>query len=118
MAKKTNTPLHTWNSKQNIYDASGRLLSEEKSNELSTLLWKLIDEAFEYSAKHGKEIPETESLYDFVAARAKEEFIDYEFAELLCQMSEMWGAYIGDSVSKQSLRFAWMEECCGGGKYV
>lgn len=30
-------------------------------------------------------------------------------------MSEMFGAYVGEPVWKQSLRFAWMEECCGGG---
>lgn len=39
-----------------------------------------------------------------------------EDADLLCQMSEMWGAYIGDPVQRQSLRFAWMEEVCGGGE--
>jgi len=33
-------------------------------------------------------------------------------------MSEMWGAYIGDPVQRQSLRFAWMEEVCGGGEPV
>lgn len=32
------------------------------------------------------------------------------------QMAEMWGAYIGDPVHRQSLKFAWMEECCGGGE--
>ncbi|KAG7124544.1 hypothetical protein HYQ44_001729 [Verticillium longisporum] len=29
-------------------------------------------------------------------------------------MSEMFGAYIGEPVWRQSLKFAWMEECCGG----
>ncbi len=33
------------------------------------------------------------------------------------EMAEMWGAYIGDPVDKQSLKFAWMEECCGGGRF-
>jgi hypothetical protein len=62
-------------------------------------------------------IPETASLYDFFVERVKEMFPDRkEDADLLCQMSEMWGAYIGDPVQRQSLRFAWMEEVCGGGE--
>ena len=40
-----------------------------------------------------------------------------EDEELLLQMSEMWGAYVGDPVTRQSLRFAYLEECCGGGEY-
>jgi hypothetical protein len=56
-------------------------------------------------------------LYDFFVEKAHATFPDRtEDAELLCQMSEMWGAYIGDPIWKQSLRFSWMEECCGGGK--
>jgi len=84
---------------------------------LSTLVWEIIAEAFEHSSKHGKSIPESDSLYDFFREKAKEKFPDQkEDEELLLQMSEMWGAYIGDPISRQSLRFAWMEECCGGGK--
>lgn len=41
--------------------------------------------------------------------------MEEEDKELVCQMAEMWGAYVGDPVSRQSLRFAWMEGCCGGG---
>lgn len=26
----------------------------------------------------------------------------------------MWGAYVGSPISKQSLKFAWLERCCGG----
>ncbi|TAQ90828.1 hypothetical protein B7494_g874 [Chlorociboria aeruginascens] len=115
LAISTGTPLHYWNTKQNIYTSSGTLLSDFKSSELSTLLWKIIEEAFEYSEKNGKSIPETKSLYDFVKQRASEIFKDNEEdRELLLQMSEMWGAYIGHPVWRQSLRFSWMEECCGG----
>ena len=117
LAIATNTPLHHWNNKQNIYTSSGDLLAPEKSNELSTLLWEIIEEAFSHSAKSRKNIPKSQSLYDFFVAKAKENFPDgKEDGELLCQMSEMWGAYIGDPIQKQSLRFAWMEECCGGGE--
>lgn len=117
LARKTNTPLHHWNDKQNIYDSSGKLIPQEKSDQFSTLLWEIIAEGFEHSAKHGKSIPESESLYDFINDRAKEKLPDQkEDQDLLLQMSEMWGAYIGEPITRQSLKFAWMEECCGGGE--
>lgn len=88
---------------------------------LSTLLWEIIEEAFNFSeAAHqkdgGKSIPKNDSLHDFVSRRAQELAADEKERKLLLQMSEMFGAYVGEPVWKQSLRFAWMEECCGGGK--
>ena len=79
----------------------------------------MIEEAQAVSSEHGDSIPETDSLYDFFIKKSHELFPDsQEDRELLCQMSQMWGAYIGDSVQRQSLRFAWMEEVCGGGELV
>ncbi|KAL5350234.1 hypothetical protein ACLOAV_005272 [Pseudogymnoascus australis] len=115
LAIETNTPLHHWNNQQNIFTSSGELLSGEKSSELSTLLWEIIEEAFEYSGKNGKSIPESASLYDYIGTKVKEKLPGrIEDQKLVLSMSEMWGAYVGDSVKKQSLRFSWMEECCGG----
>jgi hypothetical protein len=74
-------------------------------------------EAFKYSAENEKDVSEMESLYDFIKSKAREDFGEEKGDfELLLQMSKMWGAYIGDSVERQSLKFSWMEECCGGGK--
>ncbi|KFY26110.1 hypothetical protein V493_04256 [Pseudogymnoascus sp. VKM F-4281 (FW-2241)] len=117
LAIATGTPLHHWNNRQNIFTSSGELLSNEKSSELSSLLWEIIEEAFEHSKQNGKSIPESASLYDFIEAKVKEKLPDQvEDQKLVLSMSEMWGAYVGHPVTKQSLRFSWMEECCGGGK--
>lgn len=117
---ETNTPMHHWNAKQIIFDSLGNMLPEEKTDRLSTLLWKFIEEAFDYSAEahkdRGYSIPVDDSLYDFIQRRCGEELEDEEDRETLLQMSEIWGTYVGEPVWKQSLRFAWMEECCGGGK--
>ena len=32
----------------------------------------------------------------------------------ILQMSEMWGAFVGSPIQKQSLKFFWMEECIDG----
>lgn len=121
LAAETETPLHHWNEKQLIYDSAGNKLPDDKTNRLSTLLWEIIEKAFKTSAAAqekdgGKSIPSGESLYDFISKSAAEELQDEEERRILVQMSEMWGAYVGEPVWKQSLRFAWMEECCGGGK--
>lgn len=116
----TKTPLHHWNNKQLIFDSKGNALANEVTERLSTLLWEIIEEAFNFSeAAHqkngGKEIPKDDSLHDFITRRTREAIADEEERKLLIQMSEMFGAYVGEPVWKQSLRFAWMEECCGGG---
>lgn len=119
LAQETDTPLHHWNEKQLIYDSAGLPLPADQADRLSSLLWKIINEAFEVSAAAkerdgGRSIPSEESMYDYVRRRADEESMNNNEKELLIQMSEMWGAYVGEPVWKQSLRFAWMEECCGG----
>ncbi|KAJ4501308.1 hypothetical protein C8R41DRAFT_892491 [Lentinula lateritia] len=119
LATETNTPMHRWNSKQMIFDSSGKMLPEETTDRLSTLLWKIIEEAFRFSAEahikdSGMSIPLEDSLHDFIRRRSIDELPDQRERDTLLQMSEMWGAYVGEPVWKQSLRFAWMEECCGG----
>jgi hypothetical protein len=121
LAAETGTPVHHWNTKQLIFDTSGKPLPNETTERLSTLLWSIIEEAFEVSAQAHKEdggrsIPKEDSLQDFVSRRALVEVHDEQERQTLLQMSEMWGAYVGEPVWKQSLRFAWMEECCGGGE--
>jgi hypothetical protein len=120
LASDTNTPLHSWNNKQLIYDSAGKPLPDETTDRLSTLLWEIIEDGFRFSqAAHekgeGTSIPSGDSLQDFVKRRAEQLVPDENERRLLVQMSEMFGAYVGEPIWKQSLRFAWMEECCGGG---
>jgi hypothetical protein len=123
-AKETNTPLHHWNDKQLIYDSSGNTLEYGKADKLSTVLWDIIEEAFAFSAnahhtdQSSGPIPEKDSLYDFISRKALERLPDDEERDILLRMSEMFGAYVGEPVWKQSLRFAWLEECCGGGEHI
>jgi hypothetical protein len=118
IATRTATPLHSWNEKINLYDKSGNLVDNAKAVSISDLRWSIIEEAFRYGIKHKTTISETESLYDFFKIKANEDLLDGTDRELLLGMAEMWGDYIGDAVQRQSLRYAWMEECCGGGKVV
>ena len=109
--------LHTWNGKTQIYDEYGHPVDSAKADLFSDLVWGIVDEAIKYSEEYGDQIPETQSLSDFFAKRAAEMFPDGpEDQKLLMDMSQMWGAYTGHPLQKQSLRFAWMESSCVGGE--
>jgi len=116
LAKETNTPLHVWNEKIRVFNRNGDSIPENQAKELSDLRWELIEEAFPYSLKNKHEIPVNDSLYDFLKRRILEEGLSSEDSQLLLDMSHMWGCYTGDSIVKQSLKFAFLEDCCGGGK--
>ncbi len=118
IAKKTKTPLNSWNEYINLYDPAGNLLPNDKAVEIDELRWSIVEEAMAFSAKHENEISKDDSLFDFVAKRVKEVLPDEADQALLLGMVEMWGDYIGDPVYRQSLKFAWMEECCGGEELI
>ena len=102
-----------------IYDEQGQPVERTRADRLSSVVWDIFEHALRYSEESGHDIPETLSLHDQVAKRAAEVFPDSRHDQkLLVQMAQMWGAYIGDPPSKQSLRFAWLEKCCVGGMVV
>lgn len=76
-------------------------------------------QAFEHSTKNTSTIDPKESLYDFFKEKAEELFPDATEHEsqrkTMMQFSEMWGAMVGSSVHKQSLKYFWLEECIEGG---
>ncbi len=103
-----------------LFESAGNPLPDGKTDRLSSLLWALIAEAFKLSEEAhrkngGRDIPASDSLCHYVRRRAAEALEDEDEQDLFTQMSEPWGAYVGESIWRQSLRFLWMEECCHGG---
>jgi hypothetical protein len=98
-----------------VFNRNGSTIPEDRAKELSELRWTLIEEAFPYSIKNKATITANDSLYDFLLRRTVEEKLSTEDRQLLLDMSHMWGCYIGDAIQRQSLRFAFLEDCCGGG---
>jgi hypothetical protein len=115
LANDTNTPLHVWNEKIRVFNRNGTTIPEDLAWELSEKRWSLIEEAFPYSIDKKKIIPAKDSLYDFLVQRVEKERFPDDERQLLLDMSQMWGCYIGDSIQRQSLRFAFLEDVCGGG---
>jgi hypothetical protein len=117
LAKETNTLSLSLGEGFNAYDEAGHMLEDGK--ELNGETWGIIFKAFEHSTKNTSTIDPEESLYDFFAEKVKEIFPDAtnhaNQRKIVMQMSEMWGAFVGSPVRKQSLKFFWLEECIEGG---
>lgn len=122
MARDTKTITNTWDGRQSIFDRLGHRLSEKDSAHYTELVWKVIEEAMEYSNAHTATIPASKSLMDFFEEKAEEMFPDlYNTDEKtkmkrdkLLSMAEMWGAFVGSPIQRQSLKFFWLEECIDG----
>lgn len=86
---------------------------------MSDVLWGIIVQAFKHSAANTSTIDPKESLYDFFVKKVPEAFpTDSESQrKIILQMSEMWGAFVGSPVERQSLKFFWLEECIDGGVF-
>jgi phytoene dehydrogenase-like protein len=121
LVKETKTAVGVWDSHSCIFDEHGQQLPLEEGERYSTLMWNIIEDAFEYSNKHGASIDPGRSLLDFFQEQVVERIPDSEEGcerqrRLLLQMAELWGNFVGSPLSTQSLKFFWLEECIEGGK--
>lgn len=122
LAKETKTTVGSWDTRTNMFDEFGKLFHLDDSENYSDIMWDIIQDAFKYSNKHWTTIPAEESLWDFfqkkVVERIPETEADFERKRnTLLQVSELWGAFVGSPITRQSLRFFWLEECIEGGKF-
>ncbi len=123
LVRETKTAVGDWDNHSCIYDEDGTLLPTEEGEKYSTLMWNIIEDAFEYSNKHGSDIDPQKSLGDFfqeqVVLRIPDSQEGHERARrILLQMAELWGNFVGSPLSTQSLKFFWLEECIEGGKWT
>jgi hypothetical protein len=117
LAKETCTPTHTLGEQTNIFDKNGKTL--QGGNQLMETMWGIIVQAFKHSGENTANIDPEESLYDFFIKKSQELFTGEDDSEqkrkMLLQMAELWGAFVGSPVERQSLKFFWLEECIDGG---
>ncbi|KAI9759539.1 MAG: hypothetical protein M4579_002298 [Chaenotheca gracillima] len=128
IARAAKSQLHSLGERQNIFDHDGKLLDVDRATECSDFLWSTIMDAFQYSNENSESIPLGMSLLDFFKKRLKDRNLDDastpdEYLEgsatgngdqQLLWTAEMWGAFIGDPISRQSLKYFWLEECIDG----
>lgn len=104
-----------------MVDSEGNLVSQVEADKALKQVWEVLETASEYSTSHGEKLQPSASLYDFYEdwckwAIERNEVTERE-AELLLGMSKMWGAYVGDRIELQSLKFFYLEDCIEGGKH-
>ncbi|KAF5001682.1 hypothetical protein FGRMN_849 [Fusarium graminum] len=119
LAKQTNTAFGDWDSTSCVFTESGELLSLKDGEKYSTIMWGIVQDAFKHSNSNSQNIDSKESLHDFFTQRVAEKVpsseADHERKRsIVMQISEMWGAFVGSPIYRQSLKFFWLEECIEG----
>ncbi|KAF4961985.1 hypothetical protein FSARC_9915 [Fusarium sarcochroum] len=119
LAKQTNTAIGDWESTSCVFTESGELLSLKDGEKYSNIMWEIVQDAFKHSNNLSQDIDPKESLHDFFVQKVAEKVpsteADHERKRsIVMQISEMWGAFVGSPIYKQSLKFFWLEECIEG----
>ena len=74
----------------------------------------------EHSTHHSDNLHSTASLYSFFVTSCQQAYqkglMTARERDLVLGMSQMWGAYVGDPVDRQSLKYFFLEDCINGGK--
>lgn len=123
IAKATNTATGNFDPGSYVFNSNGELYPRAEAEAYSTMMWDIVQAAFKYSNKHSAAIDPKESLLDFFKVKVKELIPetdsggggDWERKRgIVLQMADLWGAFIGSPIERQSLKFFWLEECIEG----
>ncbi|KAL3466698.1 hypothetical protein BJX64DRAFT_214887 [Aspergillus heterothallicus] len=117
IAEATGTALEDFEGAQAIFSPDGKLLDGQLTTKVSEFLWSTIEEAFKYSNCYKDSIPADKSLLDFFRERVEETEFSAEEKSLCIESCRLWGAYVGDPIERQSLKFFCLEECIDGNNY-
>ncbi|KAG6037004.1 hypothetical protein E4U41_005356 [Claviceps citrina] len=122
IAESTGTPVRSLDHDTWAYTSAGVLLPREEGNQCSTMVWDVVQQAFGHSHDSGPETDRNKSLLDFFHERIPQLIPDTDpdherRRKIVLDMAEMWGAFVGSPVSRQSLKYFWLEECIEGGTY-
>jgi alkylated DNA repair dioxygenase AlkB len=115
IADATQTVAHDPEGRNISISRDGHLLGEDVVTKASEFMWATIEQAFEYSEQHGDTIPPERSLYDFFQEKLEQTTFSEEEKQLCLDSCKLWGAYVGDPIERQSLKFFCLEECIDGG---
>lgn len=74
-------------------------------------MWSTIEEAFQYSNQYKDTISPDRSLFDFFREKIEKTDFSLTEKEACAETCKLWGAYVGDPIDRQSLKFFCLEEC-------
>lgn len=114
LASKTKTVLHERDSRQAVIDSEGHQMDDAEVTAYSDIVWEIVAKAFQYSDDCFNSIDPQKSLMDYFKEEVpKRESDPAKIAELL-KMAQRWGAFVGDPIERQSLKFFFLEETIEG----
>ncbi|QUC23043.1 uncharacterized protein UV8b_07284 [Ustilaginoidea virens] len=119
LARQTDTAAGSWDTNTCIFTSDGDLLPLGQGEMYSSMMWEIMQQAFEHSNNFGADTPAEKSLFDFFCEKVPVMIPDTDpdcerKRGILLKMAEGWGAFIGASISRQSLKYFWLEECIEG----
>ncbi|KAJ6093194.1 Amine oxidase [Penicillium sp. IBT 16267x] len=117
MARETQTVTYDPEDGNFMVSRDGNYISESLGTRISEFVWTTIADAFTYSNKHRESIRPEESLHDFFQMKVRESTFSEEEQQLVLDACKLWGAYVGEPIHRQSLRFFRLEECIDGYNY-
>ena len=102
-----------------MVDGDGNLVDPAEANMALKRVWDILEGAMEHTRTQNNSIESSASLYGFFKDQCGRALqagdISQRAADLVLGMSHMWGAYVGDRVERQSLKFFYLEDCIHGG---
>lgn len=121
IARETDTAVGSWDGGSHVFDEEGKLYGLEEGEGYLEMMWDIVQAAFKYSNKHSAEIDPSESLRDFYEVKLRELIPEttegwQRKREIVLQTADLWGAWVGSPVERQSLKYFWLEECIEGGR--
>ena len=121
LAEQTDSALYDPGDLKSIFDCNGRYLDKESADQQTNEVWSILEEGFEFSEKHSKDIPAGQSLADYVQQvvqdRVNSGTYTPEVGRNILDHMRMWGAMIGTEIERQSFKFFWLERVIDGGKH-
>ncbi|MCJ1475985.1 hypothetical protein MMC13_004649 [Lambiella insularis] len=114
LAEDTDSKLTSPGETSYVYDSSGVLMDSQKVLDGFAVVWDILADAFQYSNDNCETIPSNLSLKDFFHERLSASLLDEEAQNVVLELAEMWGGFIGDPFERQSLKWVWLEECLDG----
>ncbi|KAL9009930.1 MAG: hypothetical protein Q9173_005084 [Seirophora scorigena] len=121
LAKETATPLHPWNQSTLLLDSEGRLLATSEANNALKQVWEILEDAMAHSKISSGDIQSAATLDSYFETWCDQALqfgkMTQHEAGLVLGMSQMWGAYIGDRVELQSLKYFYLKACIEGEDY-
>ncbi|PCH06605.1 Amine oxidase [Penicillium occitanis (nom. inval.)] len=114
ISRISNTTTCEWDGRETIYDTNGKLLDEATTMKLAEWMWTAVDEGFVFSTKNKDSIPASMSLFDYCCKQLEKTNFTEEEKAACKEFSKFWGAYVGEPVERQSMKFFCLEECIEG----